>query len=389
MPPASVADTRIDRVLVVHPEVATRHDVERAVRQAHNHPVAVRQVGSPSAAVQAAREHDPRIILIDLGQERALTLTVTRELRHSDRLIIGLYNPLVEESGSDAEFLRQAVRAGIGDFIPLPVSESELAEALAATPKPGGAAGHDDGQVVAFFGQQGGVGTTTLAVNTALALASPDARKPIALVDANVQFGTVAAQLGLAPDRDLADAVRELDQGTLFTLPSFDKASNLQVLASPSDPRSAESVTPEDLSRVLIELRRRCGVVVVDTAPVLDLLTLAALDLAETIVLVTEGNTPTVAGTVRLIGMLEEIGIAEDRIRVVLNRQRNAQDVLAQSVVAAQVRRPIDHVVPFLFPVALATHRGAPALFEKQAGPFVEAVRGIARDVRKATGSRG
>jgi len=378
------ADARIDRVLVVHPEAATRHDLESVVRRAHAHPVAVRHVGSPSAAVQAAREHDPRIVLIDLGEERALTLTVTRELRRSDRLIIGLYNPLVEESGSEAEFLRQAVRAGIGDFVPLPASESELAEALAATPK-SGASSHD-GKVVAFFGHQGGVGTTTLAVNTALALASPDARRPVAIVDANVQFGAVAKHLGFAPDRDLSDAIRELDQGTLFTLPSSESAPDLQVLACPSDPHDAERVTPEDLSRIIIELRRRCSVVVVDTAPVLDQLTLAALDLAETIVVVTEGTAPTVAGTVRLLQMLEEIGFGEERVRVVLSRFRSAQDILAQSVVSGQLGRPVDHLVPFLFPVSLAAHRGVPAFHEKQTKPFVDAVKGIARDVRRNGG---
>ena len=211
----------------------------------------------------------------------------------------------------------------------------------------------------------------------------------MALLDANVQFGCAAAHLGLVPERDLGDGVQELELGLMFPLPVAGPSPGIAVLASPLDPRAAQRITPEDLSRVLIELRRRFQIVVVDTAPVLDLLTLCVLDLSETVVVVTEGTAPTVAGTARLLRMLDTLGFGEDRVRLVVSRFRSAAEVLGADIIAGQLGRPVDHIVPFIWPVAVGTHRGMPALMERGAAPFGDAVRKLARDVGRLAPSSG
>lgn len=382
-----MTETRTDRVLIVHPDPAVRREIESAVRRTHKYPIAVRQVSTPNAAIQAAREHDPRIVFLELGEERALTLSVARELRRIDRLLIGLFNPLVEEKDlAEAEFIRHAVRAGIGEFVPLPLSDTELAAALASVPET--RTGAHEGRAIAFFGHQGGVGTTTLAVNTALALSMAEPRRPVALMDANVQFGAVAFQLGMVPDRDLSDAIREIDQGVISPLPMAAPDVPLAVLASPSDTRAAELVTPEDVSRVLIELRRRFQAIIIDTAPVLDMLTLSVLDLTETVIVVTDASAPTVAGAARALRMLADVGFDGNRVRLVVSKHRNAADALPIDVIAQELRRPVDYVVPFLVPVSVGTHRGSPALFEKGAAQFADAVRKIAADVLRMGGRK-
>ena len=379
---------RTDRVLIVHPDPAVRRDVESVLRRAHKHSIAVRHAAQAGAAIQIGREYDPRIILLDLAQDRALALSVANELRRPDRLIVGLFNPLLESgSSSEAEFLRQAVRAGIGDFVPLPLSEVEVAAALAAMPDAGPS--KHEGRAVAFFSHQGGVGTTTLAINTALALRTAEPPRSVAILDANVQFGCVAAHLGLVPERDLGDGIHELELGLMFPLPTAGPAPGIAVLASPLDPRAAQLVTPEDLSRVLIELRRRFQTVVIDTAPILDLLTLSVLDLSETIVVVTEGTAPTIAGTARLLRMLATLGFGEDRVRLAVSRFRSAADVLGADVIAGQLGRPVDHIVPFIWPVAVGTHRGTPALMERGAALFADSVRRLARDVGRLAPTAG
>jgi pilus assembly protein CpaE len=384
----AVTPGRTDRVLIVHPDPVVRSEVESVLRRAHKNSIAVRHAAQAGAAIQIGRELDPRIVLLDLSQERALALSAARELRRPDRLLIGLFNPFVDSgSASEAEFLRQAVRAGIGDFVPLPLSEVEVSAALAALPESGPAA--HEGRTIAFFSHQGGVGTTTLAVNTALALRTGEPARNVVLLDANVQFGCAAAHLGLVPERDLGDGLQELAAGMMFPLPTAGPAPGIAVLASPLDPRAAQMVTPEDLSRALIELQRRYQVVVVDTAPVLDLMTLSVLDLSETVVVVTEGNAPTIAGTGRLLRMLESLGFGEERVRLVVNRYRREADVLAPDIIAGQLDRAVEHVVPFIWPVAVGTHRGAPALMERGAAQFGDAVRKLAKDVGRAGAARG
>jgi pilus assembly protein CpaE len=382
---------RTDRVLIVHPDPAVRREIENVVRRAHKHSIAARHAGNAGAAVQLARDFDPRIVLLDLVQDRALALSVAKELRRPDRLIVGLVNPLItqgDSGGSEAEFLRQAVRAGVGDFAALPLSDAEIAAALETAPQGGPAT--QEGRTIAFFSHQGGVGTTTLAINTAIALRVGEPARSVVVMDANIQFGCVAAHLGMVPERDLGDAIRELDLGPMFPLPSTGSDAPVSVLASPLDPRAAEMITPEDVSRVVIELRRRFGSVVIDTAPVLDLMTLSVLDLSETVVVVTEPLAPTIAGTARLLGMLASLGITDDRVRLVVSRFRDAPDLLSPAVISQQLGRPVDHVVPFLMPVTAGTHRGVPAVFERGTAPFTDAMKRLARDVaRGGVSARG
>ena len=385
---AAMIAGRTDRVLIVHPDPAVRAEVESVLRRAHRSSIAVRHAAQAGAAVQIGREFDPRIILLDLSQEKALALSVAKELRRPDRLLIGLFNPHLEAgAASEAEFLRQCVRAGIGDFVPLPLSEVEIAAALAGMPE-GGTATHE-GRAITFFSHQGGVGTTTLAVNTALALATGEPSRSVVLLDANVQFGSAAAHLGLVPERDLGDGLQELAFGLMSPLPLAGPEPGIAVLASPLDPRAAQMVTPEDLSRALIELQRKYQIVVIDTAPVLDLMALAVLDLSETVVVVTEGSAPTIAGTARLLNMLAAVGFGQERVRLAVSRYRREADVLSPDVIASQLDRPVDHVVPFAWPVAIGTHRGTPALFERGAAQFGDAIRRLARDVGRSIPARG
>ena len=54
-------------------------------------------------------------------------------------------------------------------------------------------------RVIVFYGAKGGVGSTTLAINTAIALAAEHKRR-VALVDANLQFGDLRVFLDLKLD---------------------------------------------------------------------------------------------------------------------------------------------------------------------------------------------
>jgi pilus assembly protein CpaE len=371
----------ISRVLIVHGDEAVARDIESVLRRRNGSAWAVRHAAAPVSAIQTAREFDPALVFLDLTRDRSLALSVARELRGGQRRLIGLLNPLVD--GAGGEFVRQAVRAGVDDFVVLPLSDEELADVLEIDRKSDPAA--REARTIAFFSHQGGVGTTTLAINTALAIRAANASKRVVLLDANVQFGSVASHLGIVPESDLAGAVRDLESGPILRLTSSGPEPGIALLPNPVDPIVGESIRPEDLSRVVIELRRQFDYVVVDTAPVLDLMTLAVLDLSETIVVVTEASAPTIAGTARLLRMLSASGIDGERVRLAVSRHRSASDVLPPEIIARELQRPVDFLIPFIAPVAVATHRGVAPLFDRNAAPFAEAVRRIARTALEAS----
>jgi pilus assembly protein CpaE len=378
------------RVLVVHPEESTRQSIEETLRRlAEDSAVTVYHARSAAQGLAVAERFEPHYVLLDLSEERGLALDVAQELRRQRRNVIGLYNPLLVSGGQAEGFFRQAARAGVADFVPLPAGEAELQAALESSSlgRHEAPAGPGEGRLVSFLSPKGGVGTTTLAVSSALVLAgSGQVNGGVALCDASVPFGTASALLGMAPDRDLADLVKDLDDlSALAPYLTDDARTGLAVLAGPRSPYEAERLTPEALSRVLLKLRGRYARVVVDTPPTLDLLTLAAMDLSETLYVVTEAVAPTVLITQRFLGLLEDQGFGADRVRVVLNRYDPGAGNLEDVVVAEQLGRAIDHVIPFDRNVQVGANRGEPEVAAHPKSKFSQAVGGLAEEVLAGT----
>ena len=375
-------ESRVLQILLVHPDAAERRSLDEALRRVSPSPVAIYEAASLAAGLESVRRSDPRVVVLLLSEQPDLALDLARAVRRPDRLILGLYNPLLMQAQTAADFFRRAARAGVGDFVPLPAAEAELREALAAAlAVPARETESQQGKLICFFSHKGGVGTSTLAASTALMLAE-EREGGVVLCDAALQLGSAAALLHLAPELDVADLVRDLD--TLEAISAYltvEEESGLRVLASPRDPREAERISPEDLGRVLIALRRRFEVVVVDTPRILDLLTLAVLDLAETIFVVTEPLATTVAATARLLDLLAEQGLAGERVRIVLNRYSSAEWNLRDRLVAEHLGRPVDHVVPYNEMVLLAASAGFPLVLRERRSNFTEAVSRLAQSV--------
>jgi pilus assembly protein CpaE len=386
----SAAGSRVLSALVVHPEAATRRLLVDGLRRVLPE-VSLHAAEAPNAvqALQIAGWLDPRIVLLDLSAERQLALDAARALRRSGRSILGLYNPMLA-ADRGAELFRIGARSGVSDFVALPASDAELLAALSALEN-GGGESRRVARVLAFVAAQGGSGTTTLATSSALLLAGSRSAGSVVLCDAALQFGNAAAHLGLAADRDLIDLLRDLDAASTLTPYLLHHAeTGLNVLAPPREASEAERVSPEDLSRVLVALRRRFETVVVDLPAQVDLRTLAALDLADRIWVVTEAVTPAVVSTARLLGLLEEVGLAE-RVRVVVNQYSSYEGNLSEGVVAQRLGRPVDRVVPYDRAVVVAANRGTPSLLGQRRGAFAEAIGELAGEfveaVRGASGA--
>jgi len=376
----SLTAAQVERVLVVHADADTRNAVETALRNAGGGGLSVYAAPSLGAAVGAAQRSAPRVVLLDLVESLSLALEVAAQLRGRGCYVIGLYSPLTAV-GRDVDVLRRAARAGVGDFVPLPVSEAELAAALAAVPAAGATAQQGDrGRMVAFFGPKGGVGVTTLALNTALAMASDGEDGSTALCDTNLQCADAAAFLGLQPDRDICDAVADLDQlGPMESYLVREPGTGLLLLPGAREPAAGQQVAPDDVARLLIALRKRYANLVVDVPSTIDLLTVSVLELSEAICLVTEPLMPTLVGTARCLEYLESLGLAPDRMHIVLNRGAFFAGALSTQEVERELGRKVAVTVPYEVRVADAADTGRPLLTQRSKSDFVKTVRQLAR----------
>src|SRR5512132_3225610 len=141
----------------------------------------------------------------------------------------------------------RGLRAGADDYLIKPFHPAELMariKSLLARFAP-----HETlvgrpplGRVLALYGAKGGVGTTTIAINAAIALHRELGRK-VALVDGNLQFGDhrVFLDLGTAPTID-QDLIRQV---------MVKHDSGVDLLLAPPSPETAELVTPEHMPIIL------------------------------------------------------------------------------------------------------------------------------------------
>jgi pilus assembly protein CpaE len=200
---------------------------------------------------------------------------------------------------------------------------------------------------------KGGSGKTVVATNLAVALARRSDR-PVALVDFDLQFGDVAVMLRLHAPHTIVDAVPatdRLDAQFLRSLLIRHEPSGLHVLPAPLDPSLAERVTGADALRILEVLRTFCGHVVIDTPAQFNDVVLAALEAADDIVVVAGMELPNVKNTKLGLQTMQRLGIADSKIRLLVNRsntkvQLDLKEVERTLGLRAEAHIPSDIVVP-------------------------------------------
>ena len=174
-------------------------------------------------------------------------------------------------------------------------------------------------KVIVVVSPKGGSGKTAVSTNLSVALAQ---RHPgrVAAVDLDVQFGDLALALSLNPERNLAQLARTSQIDATTAKVHLTRTDHrLFMLAGANDPVDAESIRHEHVSTVLPLLSQNFDFVVVDTPAGLDELTLAAIDCATDILLVSSLDVTSIRSLRKATDTLDHIGATAER-HLLLNR---------------------------------------------------------------------
>jgi pilus assembly protein CpaE len=297
------------------------------VLQAQGHEVCT-YAGGKTRMLDLAERELPQLMVVDgLCCDPGELTHVERVSDRQPHLAIVLLCP-----SHTAEFLMQAMRAGVREVLPSPPSAAALEAAVArAQSRQSGPSGRPTGQVLAFLGCKGGSGATFLATNVAAQLAR---EREVLLVDLDLQFGDALSYLHDGrPPATLADVARvtaRLD-ASLLQAGIVKVAPRLGVLAAPDDPAQALEITAEQVDAVLTEAVALHDFVVLDLPRRLDPLALLALDRAARVHLVLQPALPDLRHAARLLQAFRSLGYAAGKVHVVLNRfERDARIGLEQ-----------------------------------------------------------
>jgi pilus assembly protein CpaE len=174
-------------------------------------------------------------------------------------------------------------------------------------------------KVIVVISPKGGSGKTAVSSNLAVALAQRHPGRVVA-VDLDVQFGDLGTALSITPERTLAQLARtpQLDATTikLFLTPY---EQGLYVLAGADNPLDADSVTHAHVSAVVPLLAQTFDYVVVDTPAGLDERTLAAIECATDLLLVSSLDVTSIRSLRKAQDALDQMGVKAERT-LVLNR---------------------------------------------------------------------
>ncbi|GAA6176651.1 AAA family ATPase [Sulfitobacter pacificus] len=244
--------------------------------------------------------------------------------------------------------LHSLLRKGADEFVPYPLPEGELAQAIERVSKkeeeaPAAepvnaptlkAGARKDGAMIVVHGLAGGTGATTTAVNLAWELANVEKKNPpsVCLLDLDLQFGSVATFLDL-PRREVVyemlSETENMDE-EIFGQSLLTYEDRLQVLTAPTDMLPLDLITAEDVTRVLEMARNQFDYVIVDMPSTLVQWSETVLSMSHIYFAMIELDMRCAQNTLRFKRALQSEELPVEKLRYVLNRAPKFTDLNAK-----------------------------------------------------------
>jgi len=225
-------------------------------------------------------------------------------------------------SVNDVNLYRRLIEFGVQDYLLKPVSSETLNEAINRKdeePQPGEGESRA-GRLIAVTGARGGVGATTVAVNTAWILAHEMGQR-VALVDLDLYFGTVALSLDLEPGRGFRESLENPNRidGLFIERAMVRDSDNLFVLAAEEALENGFSFNPDALSLLLQTLRADFDCVVVDLPRFAARSQFDALTPPSSVIVVSDLSLAGMRDTMRMVKLVKTMTDGSDTT-VAVNR---------------------------------------------------------------------
>jgi pilus assembly protein CpaE len=395
-----MADSDKIRVLIVDDNSETRENIRKLIQFEGD----IEVVGAARTGlegIEIASETNPDVVIMDINMPDMDGITATELIRRKNPaaqiVILSVQN--------DANYMRKAMLAGARDFLQKPPSIEELSTALhragkmakeekdrlsitaamvAGTSGKGAIGKTTQGKVIVVYSPKGGTGSTTIATN--IAIAFHDEENTVAVVDGNLQYGDVAVFNNEQPKNtilDLAPRSEELDAEIVKEVMINHTATGISLLAAPTRPELAEKVNGEQFSKVVEYLRQMYNYIVVDTSSYLTDITLAAMDCADVIILITTQEIPAIKNSKAFLSLADAFNINRQRIFFIMNKY-DKRITLGPKQISDSLKQEIVSIIPFDDKIVMnAVNRGVPFMVDNKIQPIGKSISTLADQVKE------
>jgi pilus assembly protein CpaE len=262
-------------------------------------------------------EHSIVIINLTINGLQELQFLNNIDSKKSAIIIIG--------DQQNIELLSQAIRAGVKDFIDYRDFESKLDGVFCNIKKSISHVYNKNNvkQLNAIINAKGGSGASFIASNVAYTL-SKEANLKVALVDLDLQFGSLGLNFDKVPKYSIAEALNAIEDLDSISLEAYMSKYNENLsllLPSPADILLPGEINVSYLQRLLELLKINYSQTVVDLPRLIDPVSSMIMEQADQVTLVVQQNLAQFRDGRRLIHILnKDLDIPLDKISIVINR---------------------------------------------------------------------
>jgi pilus assembly protein CpaE len=321
----------------------------------------------------------PDVVWLDLPRDPGIFFAFAARLRH---LRPGVHI-IACSAAPEPTLLMQAMRSGVQEFIPKPISAETVRDALERFVEVKGDGGKEPDKLIVVVGSKGGVGTSTVAVNLGVQL-TQITKKRVLLVDFGRPLGHVSLLLDLQPRFTLRDAVENLerlDQHFLSGLVTRHH-TGLEILAGTSHPEEWQKISLAALGGVVNIAQGGFDYVLVDAGVVDPSEWSPILRTARSILMVAEPTLLSLWTLERHLSTMDGAGLSPSSTHIVINRWRRNDDNALRNV-EERLHRPIAARLPNDYrQVSESVTQGMP-LTGSNSNPLVVCYRQLASELIK------
>lgn len=343
----AVTESRI-RAIVQSAE--TEHDLRTAFAGSANFEIGIVRGRLEDQRLDRLGPQDVLIADLDLENRRDMAVL--------ERVLAGDARPIVIVTSPNASIdaMRQLIRLGVADFLPQPIVHGDVLgviEAVRNRVRTGGGRPQHQCRVLSFVRRSGGMGATSLAIQTAFELTRGRRGQPkrrVCLIDLDFQGGAAWLHLDAEPLLDIAEVVRSphrLD-AELLTAMTTHHPAGFDLIAAPNGSMNPDSVPADVVSHLMALACEVYDCVIVDLPLSWTRWSVDILAGSDRIFLTMQLTVVAIKQAHLFLEQIKETNAARVPISVVLNRYRRSwwRSGLKVREVERALGRKIDAFVP-------------------------------------------
>jgi pilus assembly protein CpaE len=348
-------------------------------------------LSSKEMLARQIRTAEPDILLVDSQLENESTMDIIDDLalQFPTSAVVAIL------PSNDPVIAQQVMLAGARAFLIVPFSQINLVSTLRRVTELEGRRQQTQTYIptqapeatrplhsMTFFSPRGGTGVSSIAVNTAIALAEETGKK-VLLFEGKVFFGHLEVMLNLKVQNALSDLIphaNNLDEALIRDVVA-PHPSGIHVLLAPSNVQIAQGIRAEDIYNIYMGVSRFYDYIVVDAGGYLNDISVTLMDATDRIGLVTTPDLASLHDTSRFLQLSRTLAYPMEKILMILNKAGIEGGVKLKDIETVLHNQVYHQVAYDPANVLRSINRGIPFLVYYPRSPASKSIQQLARNI--------